>query len=71
MDISMSDLKHCPFCGSDAKVRRRYQRQYIYKTFYYVQCTNCRTMTTDFKESSEAVGYWNKRADDFEADDGK
>ena len=63
----MSDLKPCPFCGSEAKLMYYYpiggRRQTV------VNCTSCRCNSGRWGRSDKAIEAWNRRAkDDNERD---
>ena len=70
----MTELKPCPFCGSEAKYKKEKDHQYNYYTELVVGCTNshcfCRTRTSLGVAPSEyliktqmdkMIEKWNKR----------
>lgn len=66
----MSDLKHCPFCGSEAVMC---EAKFGYEQFsrYTVQCKNkkCGIVAPQWYESQEeAQAAWNRRVPVEEVD---
>ena len=65
----MSELKPCPFCGSDDLVMSS-REAYALMTgkrmeFYRVKCDTCGAMVdNDFGDTDEAIEAWNRRVDD-------
>lgn len=62
----MAELKPCPFCGGEAKIRD-------YSTpdtdpEIDVFCTNCGGQTFVYETEGEAIEAWNRRAEDGKAD---
>ncbi len=62
----MTELKHCPFCGGRAKVRR-WLSPPIFSLFrpskisYCVQCKQCGITTEWINERKTVVDLWNQR----------
>lgn len=56
-----SELKPCPFCGSEAELVVRYSVDYD-QDVYYARCKKC-DATIDFFSHSAAVEAWNRRAE--------
>lgn len=53
----MSELKQCPFCGSeDVSLWSECNR------IFYVKCNNCLWKTENFPNEKQAAEIWNKRA---------
>ena len=67
----MSELKPCPFCGSDDLVMSG-REEYAFMTgkrmeFYRVKCDTCGAMVdNDFKRPEDAIKAWNGRAGEVE-----
>lgn len=64
----MTELKPCPFCGSEAVIIRGFSLgRYMYRLKYYVVCSpafGCGGRTFNFDTEQDAVEAWNRRADD-------
>ena len=58
-DISLPELKSCPFCGGKANA-------FICGSIFGVECESCGTSSDGFDTKQEAVEAWNRRADDEE-----
>ena len=50
----MTELKHCPFCGGEAKCIEFYG-------LYHVICCNCHIAGKDCSTRESAVSAWNTR----------
>lgn len=50
------ELKHCPFCGGEAKIKNNYVNKDI-----YVECRNCYSRTDGFGLEEYAINQWNRR----------
>ncbi|HGJ5858088.1 Lar family restriction alleviation protein [Arsenophonus nasoniae] len=60
----MSELKNCPFCGSDnLYVDSEDSEFYDDDTLYRVECGSCDASTGWCSNSDEAIEMWNQRAD--------
>lgn len=58
----MSELKKCPFCGGEAKIRgEKYWQPNVRRN---VICTNCFANSGWFKTDEEAIEAWNRRVND-------
>lgn len=56
----MSDLKPCPFCGSEVSVKEHCFHGL--NNTYGVECTHCRVQTWQFYDTREdAIKAWNTR----------
>ena len=55
----MTELKPCPFCGSDAIFSDGYNH-------WYVRCSNqeCLVRTRRFLDKNNAMACWNRRVGD-------
>ena len=49
------EFKTCPFCGSSAEVRT------YREDINFVQCKQCKAMTTEYPTIEEAIKAWSKR----------
>jgi len=59
----MSNLESCPFCGSnELKVKN------VWQTYKFVACNACKAGGPVRKDEKEAIGAWNKRADQLKLD---
>lgn len=56
----MKELKPCPFCGGEAKIRD-YSIQDLGPEID-VFCTNCGGQTFVYETEGEAIEAWNRRA---------
>ena len=67
----MHELRRCPFCGGEAEVFsdvtfKAETGEEVGKNKYFVWCTECPALTSgDTRE--EAVGRWNRRANNEDA----
>lgn len=55
-----TELKPCPFCGSDAKLEQHYpymQRRIVSK----ICCTKCRANSGIWGMKNKAIEAWNRR----------
>ena len=54
----MTDLKPCPFCGSDnIKIHIGYSHSYI-------RCEDCIVSTRRYKSIQDAIDGWNRRVNE-------
>ena len=59
----MSELKPCPFCGSDEVGCWMSSRQFPNgKNPHHVQCDNCFASSDYYCTMEEAIEAWNRRA---------
>lgn len=59
----MSELKPCPFCGSEAKL---YSVGLTKKKLYAIVCTKCKVQYPFiFADEDMAIETWNKRAEEI------
>jgi len=61
----MSNLKPCPFCGGDAKVRKSHENFLVHPAdCWMVQCADndCGCGTSFESSEYKAVAAWNRRA---------
>lgn len=58
----MTDLKRCPFCGGGEQFAPAVVRVGINHT--YVKCSYCEARTRRFKNPSDAIEAWNRRANE-------
>lgn len=63
----MDNLKPCPFCGNQAKIRYE-AHKYDFTNYYAVQCTNvlCFAMSGWARKEEWAIKRWNRRDDNGE-----
>lgn len=69
----MSELKPCPFCGSDyIVIGNPYPTQFYTepsgmpqeeKTLFWVRCNNCFAKTANYDKYETAIEAWNRRAE--------
>ncbi len=57
----MAELKHCPFCGGEAKLKP-FKSGIFSKPIYYVVCRCCGCQTAVQLEEADAVEAWNRDA---------
>ena len=58
----MSELKQCPFCGSDKVNVIKHEYNNLSDSFG-VRCFNCKTQSyQSFDSEKEAIEAWNRRA---------
>lgn len=50
------ELKPCPFCGGEAKIKKNILNEDI-----YVECRSCYSRTDGFGIAEYAIEQWNKR----------
>ena len=55
----MSELKHCPFCGGEAKMS--HEVTCGYETFW-IHCLECHSQANYGHTEAEAIAAWNSRA---------
>lgn len=63
----MNELKPCPFCGGEARLRafRTYiQSKHRMGEKYYIECCECGLNAPNFINKEEAIEAWNRRVDD-------
>ena len=66
----MTELKPCPFCGSEAWIIRtndNKKRPYVqckFGCFREPKCPASHLVTWDYRTEEEAVEAWNRRASD-------
>lgn len=56
----MSELKPCPFCGGEAKIKARYYRAINYFCYNGV-CQECNASMDTKDTEAEAIEAWNTR----------
>lgn len=54
----MTELRPCPFCGSDEVKAWRD----VCGTSYYVTCGICYIRTLNYSDEEQAIEVWNRRA---------
>ena len=67
----MSELKPCPFCGGEARIKPFTSRKRLFITeitVYEVQCTGCDCRTPLCYTPEIAKSRWNRRVDDGKID---
>ena len=57
----MTDLKPCPFCGSEAEMKHEVSPEF--GDIYNVQCECLRAQTQLYRTEAEAIAAWNARAE--------
>lgn len=60
-NISMNELKPCPFCGGTAKLHRDYRFDFTGAQFYVSCNIGCVRQITPTADRSWAVERWNRR----------
>ena len=55
-----TELKPCPFCGSEAEVN--HGTTYGFRYEYEPRCTKCECMLGVYETEKEAIETWNRRA---------
>ena len=68
--IDKSELKPCPFCGGEARIKPFVSKRLFTKGMkvYEVQCTSCDCRTPLCYTSEVAEMRWNRRAEDGKSD---
>ena len=56
----MDNLKPCPFCGGEAKIKFESEERHVY-AYRYIVCNNCFGNTGWKNTEKEAIDAWNKR----------
>ena len=67
-----NDLKPCPFCGGDAKIKKDYERDGHYNIpIYFIKCSSCGSNSAPYKTEwrlpgdvqtmEELINRWNRR----------
>ena len=60
--LILTNLKPCPFCGGDAKLKTIIDSDHY---IYYVKCSNTRckvrAYTLVYRKKHEAIQAWNRR----------
>lgn len=59
----MADLKHCPFCGSEAKLEYQYP-PFGKRRISIVRCNRCRCNSGEWGRVDNAIKAWNRRVKD-------
>lgn len=59
----MAELKPCPFCGGEAKIKTIENGLLRKTTFFYIRCTVCGNNTAVQYEKAEAINAWNRRCE--------
>lgn len=57
--MGVKELKPCPCCGGEGKIRKIEAKKY---TFYFGYCTECDRRTCVYSHESVARAQWNRRA---------
>ena len=62
----MAELKPCPFCGGDAKLKEFCMRIRMFKQkkYYYAECSLCGVRTSAKSDAEESIEAWNRRTKD-------
>ena len=60
----MAELKPCPFCGGEAKIRTVTIGTFKKRKFFYVKCCVCGNCTSVDREPEIVEEAWNRRAED-------
>ena len=55
------EIKNCPFCGSEAKLKEF--AAHFYSTFW-IECKNCHNSTQKYTTARTALKHWNRRFND-------
>ena len=62
----MSEIKNCPFCGGEAKIKSRYIGYGSVglgaHDWYSVECKECRAKGDEYGTELGAIAAWNRRA---------
>ena len=58
----MAELKPCPFCGGEAKIKLFKSGIFKRITVYYAECAVCGNQTKVQFETEQAIEAWNRRA---------
>ena len=56
--MAMTELKPCPFCGGETKIRTY---SGMGRTMFFVQCNDCAAESSCYDTKEEAVAAWNRR----------
>ena len=59
MKEQSNELKPCPFCGGEAKLRR-----YGDSAYCYIECSQCEIGAYFYDTKAEAIAAWNRRVCD-------
>ena len=58
----MSEIKNCPFCGSEADVKSFTTKKFMKSsTGYYVKCKSCGNQSALELERQSTIEKWNRR----------
>ena len=62
----MSELKPCPFCGSEAELTivPGYFKSGLSSSGWHVRCLNCYCSQPPYMSDHDAVEAWNRRVSD-------
>jgi len=58
----MSELKNCPFCGSEAVLNST--KEFSNREYASVSCSECLVKTSVYSTEKGAIKAWNKRTDE-------
>ena len=62
--MKMSELKPCPFCGSDDVGIAYRMPEFGEQVKYFVVCNKCGSRTANFRSTRTAVNVWEARVED-------